>query len=77
MNNCAICGQPLSNKESYDVWLLVTSFDEDGDMIKTSMEPDDKNLTTDYESYGIECCGQRVVAAWNEMLLQLKTGGQS
>ena len=75
MNNCAICQEPLANKESYDVWILVTRYDENGECAKTSMEPSDENVTTDYESYGIECCGERVIKAWNEMILQLKVGG--
>ncbi len=71
MTKCERCGQPLNDKESYDMWLLVTRYDENGDCEKTSMDPNDEDIDRDYISIGIDCCGPLVVKEWNKLVAQV------
>ena len=68
---CDRCGQPLANKASYDLWLMVTTYDETGDYLKTMMDPGDEVVKRDYIGIGIDCCGKVVAEAWDQMINNL------
>ena len=70
-SKCDRCGQPLANKASYDLWLMVTTYDETGDYLKTMQDPGDDVTDRDYTSIGIDCCGTEVAKAWNDMCNKL------
>lgn len=70
-NKCERCGQPLNGKESYDLWILVTTYDEDGETVKTNMDVGTEDVKQDYISIGIDCCGERAIKEWNEMVQKL------
>ncbi len=66
-SKCDRCGQPLANKASYDLWLMVTTYDETGDYLYTMQDPGDDAVKRDYVSIGIDCCGSAVTKEWDTM----------
>ena len=68
---CERCHEPLNGKESYDLWILVTKYDEYGECAKTSMSVGEEDTDRDYISIGIECCGHLAMKEWNEMVARL------
>ncbi len=69
---CCICNKSLAGKESYDLWLHVTTYAQEGAVIKTCEESDRSKVPNDYFVAGIDCCGPTVEAVWNAMIRTLK-----
>ena len=68
---CEMCHKSLVGKESYDLWLLVTIYDEEGECRKTCEQPDMSKVDDDYYIVGIDCCGPIMVDVWNAMIRTL------
>ncbi len=48
MNNCDVCKNSLSGRCSYDFYLSMTSYDGDGEPLKTGWEPGEDFTDRDY-----------------------------
>ena len=68
---CERCNKSLKGQESYDLWILVTTYEALGDVAKTGIDVLDGDVKRDYVVIGIECCGHIVEKEWNEMVNKL------
>ena len=69
---CEVCGQEVKCAHTYDLWMLGTTYDSDGDPIKTGLEVDTPN---DYFIVGSECCGKYVKERWEAKMYELMSQG--
>lgn len=69
MNTCQLCDKPLVDTESTDVWLLGTTYDEEGEVIKTSLPVEHPD---DYITVGA-CCAAALLDCWAHFLDDLST----
>ncbi len=68
---CRVCNVSLIGKESYDMWVFITRYNDEGEGEKTMLEPDHNKIPDDYIQVGVECCGSHVAAVWTTLPDQL------
>lgn len=64
---CDICDASLVGKESYDLVISVTTYDDEGDPVKTLQELSNEDVSADYFVIGVECCGDKAVKLWRQL----------
>ena len=77
MNQCDLCKKDLINRSSYDLYLSITTYDEEGEPVKTGSEPGiDHGFARDYM---VICdrrgCRSVVKTLWNRLVNTVTLGG--
>jgi hypothetical protein len=76
INRCDLCKGPLGLRETYDIYLSVTRYDEKAEPVKTGMEPEDE-FQPDYITIcNRRGCRQIVERVWKRLVNTLQLGGE-
>lgn len=74
IQTCCRCGKPCNhsgNDESLDIWAMITTYTENGDVGKTGEQVNSQLLDADYLVVCATCAGD-VLNLWNTFVKHVK-----